>query len=310
MKCPHCNQEHPTDFQFCPRTGKKIELLNKACTNKQCSAYGKYVLPMEAMFCPNCGYVINGSGNELSNNLEELKFEVDGVAFSLKKVKAGCFLMGATSEQVNPSSDEKPVVKAIIDNDYYMGTYLVTQALWLATMNYNPSYFGQRTNGTFDENWERLPVEQVSWRECKSFIAQLNVLLRDKLNGMSFRLPTETEWEFAARGGVKSNHYQYAGGTTADEVAWNGFNSYGQTHVVGQKRANELGLYDMSGNVFEWCENKYYEYGTTHVHESGCRVCRGGCMIANNEECRVSSRTIFYSNEKGSGIGMRLCLSF
>lgn len=160
-------------------------------------------------------------------------------------VEGGTFTMGATSEQGSDARDnEKPAHKVTL-SDYYIGQTEVTQALWEAVMGSNPSY----------RRGDNLPVEQVSWDDCQEFIQKLN-----QLTGKQFRLPTEAEWEYAARGRRKSRGYKYAGGNDIGLVAWYSGNSGYETHLVATKQANELGIYDMSGNVWEWCNDWYGDY--------------------------------------------------
>ena len=173
----------------------------------------------------------------------------DGISIDMVRVEAGTFTMGATAEMKDPWDDEKPVHQVTLTNDYYMGKYEVTQALWQAVM-------GKKT---FKFKGDNLPVEQVSWNDCQEFISKLN-----RITGKTFRLPTEAEWEYAARGGKKSRGYQYSGSNNLSDVAWYGdYNSSHKTHAVGTKQANELGIYDMTGNVSEWCQDWYGKYSSS-----------------------------------------------
>lgn len=175
-----------------------------------------------------------------SNSLSTRTFTVNGVSFKMVAVDGGTFTMGATSEQQNPFGSEKTVHDVTL-SDYYIGETEVTQALWQAVMGNNPSYNSGSNN----------PVEEVSYDDCITFINKLNSLLSGQLpSGRKFRLPTEAEWEFAARGGNRSRGNQYSGSNSLGSVAWYDDNSNSQTHPVKQKQANELGLYDMSGNVW------------------------------------------------------------
>lgn len=229
---------------------------------------------------------------------EVLTFTVNGVSFDMVEVRGGTFMMGATSEQHDADNDEKPVHQVTVSS-FYMGKTEVTQALWKAVTGREPSYF----------KGSNRPVEQVSWEDCQDFIAKLN-----RLTGKHFRLPTEAEWEFAARGGIKSFCTQYSGEYYLDEVAWYTNNSSSQTHDVGTKRPNELGLYDMSGNVWEWCSDWYGSYSSvsqtnpTGPSSGSDRVLRGGSWNVNARSCRVS-----YRSDNGPGLrncryGLRLAL--
>ena len=232
------------------------------------------------------------------------EFEVNGVKFKMIYVEGGTFMMGATEEQgYDAYDDEKPVHKVTL-SDYYIGETEVTQGLWEAVMGNNPSRF------TGDGN---LPVERVSWNDVQEFIAKLN-----RLTGKVFRLPTEAEWEYAARGGKKSRGYKYSGSDNIDEVAWFYDNSGGKTHPVKGKKANELGLYDMSGNVWEWCNDWFGGYiGESQYNPQGPitgsgRVFRGGSWYSGAEGCRVSNRDDYTPSPSGRGdyLGFRVVLAY
>ena len=217
----------------------------------------------------------------LASNVET--FTVKGVEFKMIKVEGGTFSMGATSEQTNYGNDEKPVHSVTL-SDYYIGETEVTQELWVAVMGSNPSYF---------KGNNQRPVESVSWNDCHEFIKKLN-----QLTGKEFRLPTEAEWEYAARGGKYSRGYKHSGSNDADEVAWYYGNSGDETHPVKTKKANELGLYDMSGNVWEWCNDLFGDYqrysqtNPTGPSKGEHRVLRGGSWNRGYRSVRVSNRNI------------------
>lgn len=224
-------------------------------------------------------------------------FTVNGVQFTMVAVEGGTFTMGATSEQGSDAwDDEKPAHKVTL-SDYYIGQTEVTQALWEAVMGGNPS----RRIG------DNLPVEQVSWNDCQVFIQKLN-----QLTGKQFRLPTEAEWEYAARGGRKSRGYKYAGGNNIGSVAWYDDNSGNEMHPVATKQANELGIYDMSGNVWEWCSDWYGDYTSSSQSDpqgpsSGSdRVGRGGGYFSRVRFCRVSSRNYITPGDRDNDFGLRL----
>lgn len=226
-------------------------------------------------------------------------FTVNGVSFNMIKVQGGTFTMGATSEQGSDAySDEKPTHQVTL-SDYYIGETEVTQELWQAVMGSNPSYFSGMN----------LPVEKVSWDDCQTFITKLN-----QLTGKNFRLPTEAEWEYAARGGQKSRGYKYAGSNTLSVVAWYTDNSGSKTHPVKQKQANELGLYDMSGNVLEWCQDWYGSYSSnaqtnpTGPSSGPSRVFRGGSWGYSASNCRVAYRNFNSPGYRYYYLGFRVVL--
>lgn len=224
---------------------------------------------------------------------------VDGVTYDMIMVKAGTFTMGATSEMKDPSSFEKPTHQVTLTNDYYIGKTEVTQALWKAVMGNSPSYF----------NGDNLPVESVSWNDCQEFIFKLN-----SMSGQNFRLPTEAEWEFAARGGNNSNHYQYSGSNKLGDVAWYDGNSGNKTHTVETKQPNELGIYDMSGNVYEWCSDWFGNYSSSSLtnptgpNSGSGRVNRGGSWVNDAGLCRSSFRSGSTPGYSSRNLGLRLVL--
>ena len=235
-------------------------------------------------------------------------FTVGGVTFTMVAVEGGTFTMGATAEQGSDAYyDEKPA-HVVMLSSFSIGETEVTQALWQAVMGSNPSYFIDDLN---------RPVERVSWYDCQTFITKLN-----EMTGKTFRLPTEAEWEFAARGGNKSQGYKYSGSNDVNEVAWYWYSIPSQSsdnagygiQTVATKKANELGLYDMSGNVWEWCQDWYSDYSSspstnpTGPAAGSYRVFRGGGWTSDAWACRVSSRGSHYPSNTNHDLGLRLAL--
>ena len=235
-----------------------------------------------------------------ANNSEIETFTVNGVAFKMVKVAGGTFQMGATSEQGSDADNDEYPVHSVTLSDYYIGQTEVTQELWQAVMGSNPSYF---------KGNDQRPVENVSWNDCQEFIEKLN-----RLTGNNFRLPTEAEWEYAARGGNKSRGYKYSGSNNPDAVAWYDKNSGGETHPVAQKQSNELGLYDMSGNVLEWCQDwkdKYKSNSQTNPtgpSTGSFRVLRGGGWNGYARSVRVSRCCGLAPDFRCYYFGLRLAL--
>ncbi|MBP9994642.1 MAG: SUMF1/EgtB/PvdO family nonheme iron enzyme, partial [bacterium] len=231
--------------------------------------------------------VAAGAGGSAAGNKT---FTVNGVSFEMVAVEGGTFTMG----------EDKDAHEVTL-SDYCIGKFEVTQELWEAVMGSNPSYF----------KGNKLPVEQVSWDDCQTFIRKLN-----SLTGANFRLPTEAEWEYAARGGSRSRGYKYSGSNSIGEVAWytSTTNDSG-TKPVGTKSPNELGIYDMSGNVWEWCLDWYDSYGSgsqtnPHGPSSGSnRVYRGGSWYSSAQYCRVSNRNSNAPDFRSRSLGFRLVVS-
>ncbi len=224
------------------------------------------------------------------------------LSFEMILVQGGAFDMGANEGDPDAWDREKPRHKVEQDT-FYIGKYPVTQALWTAVMGDNPSRF----------KGPDRPVERVSWHDTQAFIQKLNAL-----KGWGYRLPTEAEWEYAARGG--RGRHQYAGSDKLKEVGWYDAISHGETKAVGQKDANELGLYDMSGNVYEWCEDWLGEKYYAECHKKGTvknpkgpgsgeyRVLRGGSWLNSPRLCRVSSRYSYDPGVLDGTVGFRLVL--
>ena len=242
---------------------------------------------------------LSSSGSSQSGNTLTIPVK-NGINIEMVKVEAGSFNMGATPEMQDPDTDEKHVHRVTLTNNYYIGKYEVTQALWKIVMGSNPS----------NSKGDNLPVEQVSWNDCQDFISKLNAM-----TGKRFRLPSEAEWEYAARGGNKSRGYQYSGSNTIGDVAWYDGNNSSMTHAVGTKQPNELGLYDMTGNVWEWCQDWYDSYSSSpQTNPIGAvsgsyRVRRGGSWFDSTWRCRSSYRRFITSANRSSNFGLRLVLS-
>ena len=214
-------------------------------------------------------------------------------------VEGGTFMMGATAEQGDDAcDDEKPVHQVTLDS-FYIGKYPVTQRLWTGVMGDSPSYF----------KGDNLPVECVSWIDVPNFLQKLNTLTRKE-----YRLPTEAEWEYAARGGNKSQGYKYAGSNNIDLVAWYRENCDDTIHDVELLLSNELGIYDMSGNVREWCQDTYDSYSkASQLNPKGptigwYRVYRGGSWNYDGRYCRVSFRCDNAPDNRNKNLGFRLAL--
>ena len=240
------------------------------------------------------------NSNSAASSSANAKLNLKNLTANMVYVSGGTFTMGATSEQGSDAYDDENPTHSVTLSSFYICKYEVTQALWEAVMGSNPS------------NWKgaNLPVETVSWDDCQTFIRKLNAL-----TGKNFRLPTEAEWEFAARGGNNSRGYKYAGSNNIGDVAWYDDNSGSKTHVVGTKSPNELGIYDMSGNVWEWCQDWYGSYSSasqtnpTGASSGSYRVLRGGSWIGLAGRCRSSFRSFNAPDDRYNRGGLRLVLS-
>ena len=261
--------------------------------------------------CATFSACSDDDGQELGNpapGAESLTITANGVSFVMVPVEGGTFTMGAAEGQSDAESNEQPAHQVTLSS-YYIGQTTVTQALWKAVMGYSPTSDGSSWLSSFGLG-DNYPAYHISYDDVLSFISKLN-----SLTGRTFRMPTEAEWEYAARGGNKSKGYLYSGGNTLDNVGWYGDNSSRKTHPVAQKSANELGLYDMSGNVWEWCNDWFSTYSSspqtnpTGPSTSGYRVKRGGSWGDSATRCRVAYRSNDQPSDRDLNNGVRLASS-
>ncbi|MDD5817546.1 MAG: formylglycine-generating enzyme family protein [bacterium] len=239
-------------------------------------------------------HVLNGVNNGSTHT-----FIANNVMFEMVRVEGGTFTMGATAEQASDAfSDELPTHKVTL-SPFLIGKYEVSQTLWLAVMGENPSV----------NTGINLPVDNVTWNECQTFITKLN-----ELTGKNFRLLTEAEWEYAARGGNKSKGYKYSGSNNLGDVAWYIDNSNNTSHAMGTKVPNELGIYDMTGNVMEWVSDWKGSYSSgaqtnpTGPDSGTYRVNRGGSYGNVERLSRITNRNSIDPNMSSKTMGLRLCL--
>jgi formylglycine-generating enzyme required for sulfatase activity len=249
-----------------------------------------------------CGGGVGGGGNKAGTppKAKRADFRDDKAGVEMVYVKGGAFKMGCTEEQKECEDNEKPAHNVTV-GDFYIGKYEVTQKQWFQVMGSNPSE---------GDEGEALPVNNVSWNDVNDFLTRLNAM-----SGRNYRLPAEAEWEFASRGRVKGKGYIFAGSNNPDDVAWFGDNSGGKARPVGTKGPNELGIYDMSGNVWEWVSDRYGDYSSFDVSDpkwptsGSSRVIRGGSWIHDAEDCRVSVRINSDPDIRNGFLGFRLALS-
>ena len=214
------------------------------------------------------------------------------------------FVKGGTFKMGNEGFDEEKPVHSVMLNDFYIGKFEITQLEWRGIMASDPPHL------SFDA-CDQCPVERVSWLDVQEFLKKLNAK-----TGKKYRLPTEAEWEYAARGGANSKNFKYSGSDEINDVAWYGNNSGGKTHPGGSKKPNELGIYDMSGNVWEWCQDwfdrGYYKYSPAKNPKGAfggtARILRGGSWINFAKVSRVTFRDINPPNHINNTIGFRVVL--
>lgn len=266
-----------------------MSLLNKRTSSSSFFTYQSFLVVL--VLLPFTWLVSNYIINSFSGGYIEY---VNGVSFEMVSIEGDTFQMGRDSGQ----TDVRPIHSVTLSG-FNIGKTEVTQAQWRAVMGTNPSGF----KGNDDR-----PVEKVSWEDCQLFITKLN-----RLTGKHYRLPTEAEWEYAAYGG-KNRGETYSGSNNLGEVAWYEDNSDNKTHAVGQKKPNELGLYDMSGNVYEWCSDWFDEslYGrmpSSNPQEGSLgssRICRGGSWNAHAQLCCSSVCTLIAPSDRYDFLGFRL----
>jgi len=317
-KCSTCgkvvdNCQYKGNHPKCSTCGKVVDNCQYKGNHPKCKTCGKVIdecayRGKHPAKCRTCGKTVDKCAYKGKHPAEKPKTETTesmGDVFSqlqasMVRVEGGTFKMGATAEQGRSADNNERPVHSVTLKEYYICKYEVTQELWQAVMGNNPSRF---------KGDSKRPVENVSWQDCMTFIDKLN-----KMTGKKYRLPTEAEWEYAARGGHSSKSNKYSGGNAADGAMWYEGNAAGSTHPVGAKMPNELGLYDMNGNVWEWCQDRSgcYTSGSqnnpTGPSWGNCRIIRGGCWTNGVLNCRTTNRNAAKSSVANAYIGLRLAM--
>jgi len=315
-----------SDIVSSEKTAELLEKASAACGEM----FRAFVNPQGAVQIPTANSQPQGGGSGAGAGAATTRgnFKDDVVGIEMVFVKGGTFKMGCTSEQGSDCYDNEKPVHSVTISDFYIGKYEVTQNQWVKVMGSNPSSF----------KGGNLPVERVSWNDVQKFILRLNTM-----TGKKYRLPTEAEWEYAARGGVNSRGYKYSGSNNINYVAWYNVNSgdkvlkdglfeeyinkddfdeytkilvsnKNKTWAVGTKSPNELGIYDMNGNVHEWVSDWYGSYSSVaQINPKGpsagsYRVGRGGSWYSDGGDCRVSDRGSYGPDDSHFIIGFRLAL--
>jgi len=243
---------------------------------------------------------------------QSTKTITNSIGMKLVLIPKGTFQMGSPIEEEGADDDEAQH-QVTISKDYYLGVTEVTQGQYEKVMGTNPSYFQKRVIRKSDSSM--YPVEQVSWEDAVEFCKKLSDLPEEKAAGRVYRLPTEAEWEYACRAGSKTAYSFGESSKSLGDYAWFYEHSNGQTHPVGEKKANAWGLYDMHGNVWEWCSDWYGDYPNGAVsdpvgtREGSDRVIRGGCWINEAAYCRSAIRGGYDPSIRDDFIGFRLALS-
>lgn len=234
--------------------------------------------------------------------------KIGEMRFEMVRIEGGELEIGATNEQERDAERNEFPAHNITISTFYIGKFPVTQNIWEFVMGYNKSHFRYKEDAV-DLNIEKpcdighYPVENLTYDEAQEFVRRLS-----KMTNFKFDLPTESEWEYVARGGQKSKHTRFAGSDNINDVAWYRGNSEGSTHPVGEKQPNELGVYDMCGNVWEWTKTPAHSYTTDIVPEGNIFIRRGGSWWHEKKNCRVSHRYASNRSKKTRGLGLRVVI--
>jgi len=319
-KCATCGQpvnncQYGGSHPNCPTCGKVVDNCQYGGTHPNCPTCGKVVDNCQYggkhPKCSTCGEVVDNCPYGILT--QEQSAAINDLLASMVWVDGGTFMMGTQSVLGREWRCARPAHQVTLSG-FYMCKYEVTQELWQAVMGTTVRQQRDKANPSWNLHGEgaNYPMYYISWEECQTFINKLN-----HMTGKQYRLPTEAEWEYAARGGNRSRGYKYAGSNTLGDVAWYCDNSGGTTHPVGQKLSNELGLYDMSGNVEEWCQDWYGDYGSgSQTNPTGpstgtYRVCRGSSYnidMTMRYRCHVVYRTGCKPTARPFDFGLRLAL--
>ncbi len=244
--------------------------------------------------------------------LIDAKEITNSIGVKLVLIPKGTFQMGSPIEEAGADNDEQ-LHQVTISKDYYLGVTEVTQGQYEKVMGVNPSHFQKRVIRKSDSSM--YPVEQVSWEDAVEFCKRLSELPEEKKAGRAYRLPTEAEWEYACRAGSKTAFYFGDDSESLGAYAWHAANSGGQTHPVGEKKPNARGLYDMHGNVWEWCSDWYGDFPEGAVTdpvgptEGSVRVLRGGSWGFGAADCRAAVRNAYVPTDRSASFGFRVALS-
>lgn len=261
--------------------------------------------PIETGLIPDLRWLIDPDLNPILINPSPTIFgdlfnvNIGNSQLEMVRVEGGSLNIGATTEQTDEARRDEYPAHTVTLPTFYIGKYPVTQNIWEEVMGYNRSVFGNIES----QKSLMLPAEYLTHDEAVEFVRRLS-----RMTNIQFALPTEEEWEYAARGGQKSQGFKYAGSNKIDEVAWYRYNADDTTHAVGEKEPNELGLYDMSGNVWEWTDTPAHSYASEIEPEGSIFIRRGGSWWHEAKNCRVSRRYASDHIKKTSGLGLRVVI--